>query len=58
MSKDRKKLYQWYRDNGMTEEQIKAIEEFDDKTEKGDKEFYKHNVPMSEITRKACNANR
>lgn len=51
MSKDRKKLYQWYRDNGMTEEQIKAIEEFDDKTEKGDKEFYKHTVPMSEITR-------
>ena len=39
MDKERKKLYDWYRENGMTEEQIMAIKEFDDKAEKSDKEY-------------------
>ena len=49
MTKERKELYDWYRKNGMTEEQIKAIKEFDDKAEKSDKEYYEHMVPMSEF---------
>ena len=51
MDKERKKLYDWYRENGMTEEQIKAIKEFDDKAEKSDKEYYAHTVPLSELTK-------
>ena len=46
-----KKQAEEYRALGMTEEQIKAIKEFDDKAEKSDKEYYAHTVPISELTK-------
>ncbi len=42
-------MYEEYRKLGMTEEQIKAIREFDDAVEKSDREFYAHTTLMSDL---------
>ena len=49
MTKERKKMYEEYRRLGMTEEQIKAIKEFDDGVEKSDREYYKHTVSIEDL---------
>lgn len=49
MKNSREKMYEEYRKLGMTEEQIKAIREFDDAVEKSDREFYAHTTLMSDL---------
>ena len=52
MTEKRKKMYDEYRRLGMTEEQIKAIKEFDDQVEKSNEEYYEHTVSIEDIKRK------
>jgi hypothetical protein len=51
-SKIREKIYDEYRRLGMTEEQIKAIRDFDDEVEKSDREFYEHTTLMCDLKKK------
>ena len=48
-SKTREKIYDEYRRLGMTEEQIKAIREFDDKVEESNRNFYEHTTLMCDL---------
>ncbi len=50
--KIREKIYDEYRRLGMTEEQIKAIREFDEGVEKSDREFYEHTTLMCDLKKK------
>ncbi len=50
--KIREIIYDEYRRLGMTEEQIKAIREFDEGVEKSDREFYEHNTLMCDLKKK------
>ena len=52
ISKIREKIYDEYRRLGMTEEQIKAIRDFDDEVEKSDREFYEHTTLMCDLKKK------
>jgi hypothetical protein len=49
MSKERERLYEQYRQLGMTEDQINAIRLFDDDVEKSDREFYEHMISLEDI---------
>ncbi len=49
---NRDKKYDEYRRLGMTEEQIKAIREFDEGVEKSDREFYEHTTLMCDLKKK------
>ena len=50
--KNREKIYDEYRRLGMTEEQIKAIREFDEGVENSDREFYEHTTLMCDLKKK------
>ena len=52
MTRERQRLYDWYRQNGVTEEQIQAISAFDDEIEKSDKRFYSHTKLESDLNGK------
>ena len=58
MTEEREKMYEEYRRLGMTEEQIKAIKEFDDRVEKSDSEYYKHTVSMEELINNGSKSRR
>lgn len=49
MTRERQRLYDWYRQNGMTEEQIQAISAFDDEIGKSDKRFHSHTTLESDL---------
>lgn len=54
-SKTREKIYDEYGRLGMTEEQIKAIREFDDKVEESNRNFYEHTTLMCDLKKKKNN---
>lgn len=58
MTKEREKMYEEYRRLGMTEEQIKAIKEYDDRIEKSDCEYYMHTVSIEELQNRQSKSRR